>query len=233
MIVHDLQALTTTITPVKLHEAIETENILFHALLQKPHFCPSHRSPFGLAVSVTGRSSLRVNRKLHHIDAGHFFVVNKGAQLGIEMDTPSTKETLLLFFKKKQLMHIANTYTIEQSKLIDDPTASNNYEELFIERIYPQDNQTTQLFGMLKQLNNQNILETDLQIDNLVYAILDYLFLLNKLVGSEIDTLKYSKASTRRIAARAISISDPAATPRIRPIPANSAVAWGRLNRIT
>lgn len=198
MILHGLPTLTNNEPRNGILQAIERQNVLFHSRNDAAHYCPIHESPFGLTVSLEGTCSLRINRKMQHVRQGQFFVVNRGTQFGIETGNYSCKEALMLFFKREQLIHIADTHRIPPNQLIDDPVGKEIEDEFFTERMYAQEGCASHLFDLLKQMDDQNRIYKENSLDVIVYDVLEYLMRLNSHTAQEINSLKNSKAVTRK-----------------------------------
>lgn len=199
MIIPFLPQISEVDSKTDLHEAIEKHNVMFCVNSSKEHYCSPHISPFGVVYNVSGKQSFMINNKHVDLKSNKFRILNRGTDFGIEFNKADYRETVLLFFKKQQIINVMHVNNLKHNDLLDEYSCADViHDEFFIERNYYSSDFFRLWINRFHEISSIKYIQADENKDIAIYVLLQYLYDLNSKSLKEIDKLKSVKFSTRK-----------------------------------
>jgi len=159
-------------------------------------YYPEHWTPFSLKCAFNGKEFYKLKNTTYAVTDTNFLVLNQGCEYASYILSDSVTESFTLNFTPYNLSLLHSVYGRDSLQLLDNPFQLNKNGSPFFEKLYPYNAALALYIGQLKNLITCQHVDC-LAITEILYCILEEVFLLNNHSIKEADGIMAKKRATR------------------------------------
>ena len=159
-------------------------------------YYPEHWTPFSLKCAFNGKEFYKLRNTTYAVTDTNFLVLNQGCEYVSYILSDSVTESFTLNFTQYNLNLLKSVYDSNNLKLLDNPFQLNKNSTTFIEKLYSYNSNLATYIMQVKNLTATRHFDC-LAVTEILYFILEEIYLLNRSSIRESDGISAKKRATR------------------------------------
>ncbi|MBX9668330.1 MAG: AraC family transcriptional regulator [Candidatus Obscuribacterales bacterium] len=164
---------------------------------------PKRVTPLSIKCLLNSAETYELPGRTVTVNNDSYLIINEGTEYSSYIDSVADVETATVFIAPTTVADVFASLRYPNHKQLDEEVPLPSVH--FVERLYPRNDQLISILTAIHKRTNSSA--EDIEIQQLLYALIEHLASVHDGVNGEIDALKFTKASTREEVYRRLYIA--------------------------